>query len=221
MQCMKVAIRVMQVTIQFPKRLDRRRISGRIPSCWEWPGQKIRSSLYERRGQDWPDILDLNTRQFIYYGDNKTPGHELHDTGPGGNRILRRVFDLLHSSPPSRSQIPPFFIFKKYPTLSAARTVQFKGLAVPGFSVLPSTSDLFAVWKTSKGQRFQNCPSPKLPLPIMPSLPQILERRRLQNSGLFRPASSVLAPTAPLEVPSGLAEARRHSGRVRSLERMA
>jgi hypothetical protein len=106
--------------------------------------------------RDWPDILDLNTGQFVYYGDNKTPGHELHDTGPGGNRILRRVFDLLHNSHPSRALIPPFFIFKKYPTPGSARSVQFKGLAVPGFTGLPSTSDLVAVWKTSKGQRFQN-----------------------------------------------------------------
>jgi hypothetical protein len=66
--------------------------------------------LYTRgEDRDWPDTLDLNTGQFIYYGDNKTPGHELHDTGPGGNRILRRVFDLLHSSAASRSLIPPFF----------------------------------------------------------------------------------------------------------------
>ena len=106
--------------------------------------------------KDWPDRLDLNTGQFLYYGDNKTPGHELHDTGPGGNRILRRVFDLLHSTPPDRLRIPPFFIFKKYPTPASARSVQFKGLAAPGFSGLPATADLVAVWKTSKGQRFQN-----------------------------------------------------------------
>jgi len=34
--------------------------------------------------KDWPDRLDLNTGQFVYYGDNKTPGHELHDTRKGG-----------------------------------------------------------------------------------------------------------------------------------------
>src|SRR5690242_16106529 len=48
--------------------------------------------------KDWPDALDLNTGQFIYFGDNKSPGHELHDTQRGGNAILRRVFELLHSS---------------------------------------------------------------------------------------------------------------------------
>ena len=106
--------------------------------------------------KDWPDRLDLNTGQFVYFGDNKSPGHELHDTGPGGNRILRRVFDLLHATPPDRKRIPPFFIFKKYPTPRSSRSVQFKGLAAPGFTGLPATSDLVAVWKTSKGQRFQN-----------------------------------------------------------------
>jgi len=36
--------------------------------------------------RDWPDRIDLNTGQFVYYGDNKTPGHELHDTRPGVTR---------------------------------------------------------------------------------------------------------------------------------------
>ena len=106
--------------------------------------------------KDWPDHLDFNTGQFVYHGDNKTPGHELHDTRPGGNRILRRVFDLLHATPPDRNRVPPFFIFMKYPTPKSARSVQFKGLAAPGFNSLPATADLVAVWKTSKGQRFQN-----------------------------------------------------------------
>src|SRR6516165_7965137 len=88
--------------------------------------------------------------------DNKTPGHELHETRRGGNRILRRAFDLLHAEENQRALIPPFFIFKKCPTPSSARSVQFKGLAVPGFPGLPATSDLVAVWKATDGQRFQN-----------------------------------------------------------------
>jgi len=103
--------------------------------------------------QDWPDTLDLNTGQFFYFGDNKTPGHELHDTQRGGNKILRRTFELLHASPPMREKIPPFLIFKKYPTPRSSRSVQ---LAVPGFTGLPSTADLVAVWRTAEGQRFQN-----------------------------------------------------------------
>jgi len=106
--------------------------------------------------KDWPDTLDLNTGQFVYFGDNKKPGHELHDTQRSGNRILRRVFELMHGDPPNRAIIPPFLVFKKYPTAVSARSFQFKGVAVPGFTSLPATSDLVAVWKTTDGQRFQN-----------------------------------------------------------------
>ena len=106
--------------------------------------------------KDWPDTLDLSTGQFIYFGDNKTPGHKLHETTRGGNEILRRAFEFLHASPPMRSMVPPFFIFKRYPTPASSRSVQFKGLAVPGFPGLPSTADLVAVWKMTERERFQN-----------------------------------------------------------------
>ena len=106
--------------------------------------------------KDWPDRLDPNTGQFVYYGDNKKPGHELHDTARDGNKILRRSFDLLHATPSNRQLIAPFLIFQKFPTAESTRSVQFKGLAVPGFTGLPATADLVAVWKSSEGQRFQN-----------------------------------------------------------------
>jgi len=106
--------------------------------------------------RDWPDTLDLNTGRFVYYGDNKTPGHELHDTRAGGNRVLRHAFDRLHDDTNPRAEIAPFLIFKKFPTSGGARSVQFKGLAVPGFPGLSATEDLIAVWKSSDGQRFQN-----------------------------------------------------------------
>jgi hypothetical protein len=113
--------------------------------------------LYTSGGdREWPDHLDLNTGQFVYYGDNKIPGHELHETPRGGNRMLQHAFGLLHAIPPQRSRVPPFFIFARYPTANSARSVQFKGLAVPGFSGLPATADLVAIWKTSHDQRFQN-----------------------------------------------------------------
>ena len=106
--------------------------------------------------RDWPDKLDLSTGQFVYYGDNKTPGHELHDTRAGGNRVLRRAFARLHADTCPRSGVSPFFVFKKHPLSSGSRSVQFKGLAVPGYPGLSQTEDLVAVWKTSKGHRFQN-----------------------------------------------------------------
>ena len=106
--------------------------------------------------QDWPDTLDLNTGRFTYYGDNKTPGHEIHDKSAGGNKILKYVFSKLHQETNPRLGISPFFIFKKSPTANGARSVQFKGVAVPGFPGLSATEDLVAVWKSSDGQRFQN-----------------------------------------------------------------
>lgn len=105
---------------------------------------------------DWPDTLDSNTGLFQYFGDNKQPGHQLHDTRRGGNRILRTVFDYLHASPPVRGRIPPFLVFQRYPTSVSARSFQFKGLAAPGFPGLPPTADLIAVWKSAENQRFQN-----------------------------------------------------------------
>jgi hypothetical protein len=106
--------------------------------------------------RDWPDSLDLSTGQFIYYGDNKKPGHELHDTAAGGNSLLRHVFAMAHGPKSLRQLVPPFFVFKKSPTETGRRSVQFRGLAVPGFTGIPATEDLVAVWKAAQGQRFQN-----------------------------------------------------------------
>lgn len=106
----------------------------------------------EMSNTEWPDQIDYELGQFIYYGDNKTPGHELHDTKKKGNLILKSAFDNLHLN--SRSKIPPFFIFSKLQ--GAGRSVIFRGLAVPGARDISQTTDLVAIWKTSGEQRFQN-----------------------------------------------------------------
>jgi len=41
---------------------------------------------------DWPDSLDPQTGIFTYYGDNRSPGRELHMTGRAGNLLLRDAF---------------------------------------------------------------------------------------------------------------------------------
>jgi len=113
--------------------------------------------LYTSQAEnDWPDLIDYSKGQFIYYGDNRTPGHDIHDTRKGGNRILRTLFDSLHSIEEPRSKIPPIFVFQKYPTENSSRSVQFKGLVVPGYLGVSATDDLIGVWKSTKGQRFQN-----------------------------------------------------------------
>lgn len=105
---------------------------------------------------DWPDTIDIETGIFQYYGDNKKPGHELHDTKKNGNIILKNLFESLYSKDAPRVNIPPIFIFKKYPTKNSNRSVQFKGLCVPGTTNKNQLEDLVAIWKTSKGLRFQN-----------------------------------------------------------------
>lgn len=102
---------------------------------------------------DWPDYLDVDLGRFTYYGDNKRPGHALHDTSRGGNRALRAVFDALHGAPHARDQVPPIFVFSK---TRPGRRVVFRGLAVPGAREVSASDDLVAVWRTADGQRFQN-----------------------------------------------------------------
>jgi transposase-like protein len=108
--------------------------------------------LYSDLGDpDWPDRLDVETGLFTYYGDNKTPGSDLHGTKRGGNAILREIFHRLHLG--KREEVPPIFIFTKG---GKGREVVFRDLAAPGAPGLPQTEDLLAVWKTKGGQRFQN-----------------------------------------------------------------
>lgn len=100
---------------------------------------------------DWPDELDTTTGKFVYYGDNRHPGRQLHDTPRFGNILLKTIFDLTHSG--RRNEVPPILIFT---TESPGRSFRFRGLAVPGHHAMPATEDLVAIWKTSGTERFQN-----------------------------------------------------------------
>ncbi len=104
---------------------------------------------------DWPDALDVESGLFRYFGDNRSPGKDLHETSRGGNAILRRCFDRLHGRPAERDKIPPFLIFNKA-SPAGGRDVRFLGLAVPGAEEVQPADDLVAIWRTSEGQRFQN-----------------------------------------------------------------
>jgi hypothetical protein len=110
--------------------------------------------LYTDLGDpDWPDFLDLDLGRFTYYGDNKRPGHALHETARGGNMALRRIFDALHAQPHAREAVPPIFVFSK---ALPGRRVVFRGLAIPGAREVSAADDLVAIWRTVDGQRFQN-----------------------------------------------------------------
>ena len=79
-----------------------------------------------RRDPDWPDMLDLETGIYTYYGDNKRPGRGLHDTPRKGNELLRRLFELAHSGAEGRRRIPPVLILAN---TGKWRDVVFLGLA--------------------------------------------------------------------------------------------
>ncbi len=102
---------------------------------------------------DWPDDLDPETGIFTYFGDNKKPGRDLHDTGRDGNLILKTIFEDSRAGSEGRSRVPPVFLFA---SAGVARDVRFLGLAVPGASDLDASEELVAIWRSIKGERFQN-----------------------------------------------------------------
>lgn len=102
---------------------------------------------------DWPDELDVETGVFTYFGDNKKPGRDLHDTGRDGNLILRTIFENSRAGESGRTEVPPIFIFA---STGVSRDVRFLGLAVPGATDLDASEELVAIWRNVKGERFQN-----------------------------------------------------------------
>lgn len=109
--------------------------------------------LYMSGGEpDWPDRIDPTTGDFTYYGDNRRPGRELHDTPRGGNRLLREMFAASRAGVAERRQVPPIFLFERV----GGRDVMFRGLLVPGSSRLTSDEELVAIWRTTRDLRFQN-----------------------------------------------------------------
>lgn len=103
---------------------------------------------------DWPDVLDEQSGLFTYYGDNKSPGQQLHSTQRRGNVILRDAFAACHSSEAERMKVPPFLLFSK--AKARGRDVQFRGLLAPGGAALTADDDLQAIWRSTRGNRFQN-----------------------------------------------------------------
>lgn len=97
---------------------------------------------------DWPDQIDNEFGTLTYFGDNKSPGSELHSKR--GNRLLRDVYMALIER--RFADIPPFFVFSRL----EGRDVRFEGLAVPGINGTPSSESLSAIWRTKRGQPFQN-----------------------------------------------------------------
>lgn len=116
-------------------------------------GTVVLGALFTTNGEaDWPDSLDPHTGVLTYFGDNRRPGHELHDTPRSGNRLLRDLFSWSYDTV-ERRRVPPLTVFEK---AGPGRRIRFRGLAVPGAAGLSPDDELQAVWRTSAGARFQN-----------------------------------------------------------------
>lgn len=102
---------------------------------------------------EWPDVINLESGTFTYYGDNRSAGRPINDTRVGGNRLLEKIFRLLHVG--DRSNILPFLCFQKYKT-DQGTEMRFLGLACPGAERLSGLEDLVAVWRVQGNLRFQN-----------------------------------------------------------------
>jgi hypothetical protein len=100
---------------------------------------------------DWPDYLDEYRGTFHYYGDNRTPGVKVLEKK--GNRVLNQAFIKAHGDASDRSNSPIFLIFE---SMNEGHAVRFRGLAIPGNNLLQMDEDLVAIWRVSKGVRFQN-----------------------------------------------------------------
>lgn len=102
---------------------------------------------------DWPDSLDHETGIFTYFGDNKKPGRSLHGTPRRGNEILRQIFTAPLTTLEDRHKVPPIFVFQ---SIGVWRDMKLLGVAVPRTIIEDPDGPLVAVWRTKRGQRFQN-----------------------------------------------------------------
>ncbi|MCE7066681.1 hypothetical protein [Dyadobacter sp. CY326] len=115
--------------------------------------------------RDWPD--ELTSDKVIYFGDNKSPGKEIHDTI--GNQVLRSIFHSFYL----RKSYPPILLFSK--GFKGFDRI-FRGILAPGYEGLNEMEDLIAVWRTKEGERFQNYRAVFNILPV-----EIVERDTLES----------------------------------------
>ena len=115
------------------------------------PDWKLFVLTSTQRESDWPDALDESSGVLTYWGDNRTPGRELHSSA--GNFMFREIFDQAAGSSESRMKVPPGFYFTSG---DRGRDVIFRGLVVPRTIQSDNAEDLIAVWRSTNGHRFQN-----------------------------------------------------------------
>jgi Restriction endonuclease AspBHI N-terminal/Restriction endonuclease len=121
------------------------RVVGNTPS---WKLYVLTSTESE---SDWPDSLDEATGLLTYWGDNRTPGKEMHDQP--GNRFFREIFARAASGSDERKRVPPGFYFTHG---DHGRDMVFRGMIIPKTNEVANSEELISVWRSSYGKRFQN-----------------------------------------------------------------
>lgn len=79
---------------------------------------------------EWPDSIDRENGEVIYFGDNRNAAKRAHEKS--GNQTLVSTFLQRMSSPSDRRNTPVFFIFSPPPPDAPGRSAVFEGIAVPG-----------------------------------------------------------------------------------------
>lgn len=121
------------------------RVIGNTP---EWKLYVLTSTENE---PDWPDALDEASGILTYWGDNRTPGKELHDQP--GNKFFREIFSRAALGVDQRKRVPPGFYFTHG---DVGRDMIFRGMIIPKTNEVANSEELISVWRSSHGERFQN-----------------------------------------------------------------
>jgi hypothetical protein len=105
---------------------------------------------------EWPDTIADGTVR--YWGDNRTPGNDLHGTPKKGNLLLRNIFQI-GWAPEERWRLPLTALFSHH---CGTRDVQLLALLVPG----KEEDDLVALWRRNSRGWFQNYRATFFSLPV-------------------------------------------------------
>jgi hypothetical protein len=183
--------------------------SGRFRYCGSVANLNYLTINVSRNDQKWPDRIETDSATLICFGDKKKPGPGIHKTPKKGNLILKNIFRNLHSRENLRDNIPPLFLFSKWPTQNSPRSVRFRGVCAPGSPHYNAKKDLTRVWRQSNKRRVQNYRAifTILDIPVISrkwindleaNLPDSNHRplvwKMWQTSGLYRPLKATSIP---------------------------
>ena len=71
---------------------------------------------------DWPDVLDVELGRFTYYGDNKKPGHPLHETKRAATRFCAMSLNGCMGTRSDRPKHPTLARVSEWPWSAMSRS---------------------------------------------------------------------------------------------------